>query len=195
MKYLLLLIVLFESGCVFVGHRQTLSEEPIRFYDETSGLDIREVLIVPLYCEGDEMSLAAPFVYQNGEQFVRHLPVSVGFWVATTYVGTGEGIRGFAVFAKGYAAKYGGYGEEIGKYDLETRESLIRRQVGLIPSIDLEQEALSWLLSVLEQENMELSSRHAEIWGIGIPYVVKNEIGDDGIRLIREYAENCVKKE
>jgi hypothetical protein len=187
-KLLPIAMVLLLTGCVFIGHRQSLSNDPIRFYDSKTGLDIPQVLIVPRYSDDKGVRLGEPFIYRNGCRFALSVPVSAGVLLATTYVGELKSVDGFAVFAKGYSAKWGGYGEEIGEYNPITKESPISRRVGLSPTSDIDSQCVEWLLEVVGQDEIKLDMKHAALFGFGIPYKAKNNISPSGICLIKEWA-------
>ncbi len=188
-KLLPVAMLFFATGCVpFVGHRQSISDDPIRFYDLTTGSDIPQVLIIPRYSDSEGVRFGEPFVYRNGSRFPLSAPVSAGVLLATTYVGELKSVDGFAVFAKGYVAKWGDYGEEVGKYDPEIKKSPIRRRVGLSPASDVESQSIEWFSKAVEQHEINLDKKHAALFGFGIPYQVKNGISPSGICLIKEWA-------
>jgi hypothetical protein len=185
-KLLRVAMLFFATGCVpFVGHRQSLSDDPIRFYDLTTGSDIPQVLIVPRYSDAEGVRFGEPFVYCNGSRFSLQVPASVGVLVATTYVGELKSVDGFAVFAKGYAARWGGFGEEVGEYNPRTKESPVSRRVGLVPADDAESQCIEWLSTVAEQREINLDMKHAILFGFGVPYQVKNGISPSGVCLIK----------
>ena len=182
-------MLVFVSGCIpFVGHRQSLSDDPIRFYDLKTGLDIPQVLIVPRYSDNEGVRLGEPLVYRNGSRLSLPVPVTVGVVVTTTFFGEEKSFDGFAVFAKGYAAKWGDYGVEVGEYDSTIKESPIRRRVGLSPTSDPDSQCLEWLSMVADQHEINLDMKHAALFGFGISYKVKNSISPSGICLIKEWA-------
>jgi len=188
-KLLPILMLVFVSGCIpFVGHRQCISDDPIRFYDLKTGLDIPQVLIVPRFYDSEGYRLGEPFVYRNGGRFSIPVSVSVGVVVATTFFGEEKSFDGFAVFARGYAAKWGGYGEEVGEYDPQIGKTPIRRRVGLVPASDNESQCIEWLSMVVEQREINLDMKHALLFDFGIPYKVVNGISPSGISLIKEWA-------
>lgn len=182
-----MVVLFFLTGCLFIGKRQYLSSDPIQFYDVMTGKEIHEVLILPRYSKNGTAYLAEPFVYHNGEKFIFRVPVSLGVIFATTYVGQKKSVDGFVVFAKGYTARWGGYGEEIKESNLRNNLSSSIRKVGLHQSSDCDSQCIKWLLTVVDEKEIYLDDRHRELFDFSINYTIKNKMSSGNIILIKDW--------
>lgn len=190
MRLLVIIALLIPSlqGCLFVGSRQEISQDPVRFIDSTTKAELPDVLILPRYTVGEKLIVARAFVYRMGDQLRIEPPTSSGIIIGTAFAGEHRSLDGFVVFAKGYKPRWGGMGTR--EYFDDTKHRTVEvREVLMAPAADMNASWIPWIQSQVGNEKIDVTKENMAMFDLGAVFPVFNEIDQDGKSLVKRWAE------